>query len=105
MRIRFERTGGFMGTRMTVNVDTATLPPDKSEDLVRLVEISGFFDLPEKIVTPTPSPDRFSYTLTIEDEARRHTLETSDEVAPETLRPLLRRLTAMARSTSVSGSR
>ena len=98
MRIHFERTGGFAGMRMTTTVNTESLSSAEAQDLEDMVDACGFFDLPAEITATTPGADRFHYKLTVEDEGRRHTVETGDAAVPESLWPLIRRLTALARS-------
>lgn len=102
MRIEMERTGGFAGMRVQTTIDTETLPPEQASELESLVETASFFEMPTGASTPPRGADSFYYRISIEAEGRKHTVETSDEVAPETLRPLLRRLTALARSRSSS---
>ncbi len=99
MRIHFERTGGFAGMRMTATVDTESLPAEEGGELQELVEAAGFFDLPAVITIGAPGADRFRYKLTVEAEGQRHTVEVGEAAAPEALRPLLQRLTAVTRST------
>ncbi len=97
MRIYFERTGGFAGMRVTATVDTDSLPSDDARELGELVDASGFFDI---LAGSTSSPgraDRFQYKLTIEDGERQHTAEINESAAPDSIRPLLRRLTTLAR--------
>jgi hypothetical protein len=89
MRIHFERSGGFAGITLSVTIETDTLPPGDAEELQRLVERAGFFDLPATIADTTPVADQFVYRVTVEADARSHTVETSEGAAPSTLRPLL----------------
>jgi hypothetical protein len=99
MRIEFERSGGFMGLRQSVIVDTSSLEPQEAIELQNLIDSAGFFDLPEEFRDPSQAPDQFQYRLTIErTEDYRHTVVTSDADAPEELQPLLRRLTLLART-------
>ncbi len=98
MRIRFERTGGFAGMRLTATIDTEALPLERADELRRLVDAASFFDLPTTIRSSAPGADQFQYQLTIEVEGRRHTVEVSEAAAPEALQPLLRQLTILARS-------
>ncbi len=98
MRIYFERSGGFMGMHIAKTLDTTALSPEEASSLHHMIDAAGFFELPE---TPTASPegaDQFHYKLTVEDEERHHSIETTDAAAPDALRPLLRRLTILARS-------
>jgi hypothetical protein len=98
MRIHFERTGGFVGMRITATVDTESLSPEEARDLHEMVDTAGFFDLPTAITTPTPGADRFHYKLTVETEGRRHTVDVAEAAVPKALQPLLQQLTAFARS-------
>lgn len=89
MRISFERAGGFAGISTTKTVDTADIPANEADQLPQLVEASDFFNLPEKITASTAQADRFQYTLTVEDEERKHTVTVSEAALPGTLRPLI----------------
>ncbi len=97
MRIQFERTGGFAGMRMATTIDMESLSAGEARELREMVDAAHFFDLPAVIKSPTPGADQFHYKLTVEVEERRHTVETSDAAAPETLQPLFLRLTRLAR--------
>ena len=98
MLIHFERTGGFAGMVITGTVDTAQLPVEEASDLYRLVDESDFFNLPQTLIEPTTAADQLQYRVAVERDGRAHTVETTDDAAPETLQPLLRRLTVLARS-------
>ncbi|MBI3739522.1 MAG: hypothetical protein HY258_10795 [Chloroflexi bacterium] len=98
MKIDFVRSGGFAGLRLAVNVDTQTLPADQSAALEKLIRDSGFFNLPEQIKSPSGGADRFEYRLTISDAGRSHSVTVSEAAMPESLRPLIDRLTEMAKS-------
>ncbi|OUL23652.1 hypothetical protein BV372_29710 [Nostoc sp. T09] len=100
MRISFERTGGFAGISKKTTVDTATLPPNEANELPRLVEAAGLFNLPEKITSPNPQVDRFQYKLTVEDQGKQHTVTVSEAALPGTLRPLIEWLNQVARHSS-----
>lgn len=100
MRIYFERSGGIMGKPMTAVVDTESLPSEEATSWRELVLDSQFFSLPEK---PSPAPegaDQFQYKVKVEVEQVSHTVETTEGAAPDSLRPLLRRLTVATRDSS-----
>jgi hypothetical protein len=97
MRIIFNRSGGFTGIKISAAIDTQELPPEEAEQLCRYVEEAGFFDLPPVPSSPGPGADRFSYSLTVIEGSQQHTVEFSDADVPEELRPLLRKLTLLAR--------
>jgi hypothetical protein len=91
MRIEFERSGGFAGLPLTYRADTEELPQEVTEELLKLVESSGFFDLQLSNVTPTSSgpPDVFWYRLLLSEGNKQNTLSFNDATAPAALRPLL----------------
>lgn len=97
MRISFERTGGFAGMSLTTTVDTATLPPEKANQLTQLVATADFFHLPATITSRTPQPDSFEYSLTVEEDGQQHTVRVSEQAVPSALRPLLKWLMEAAR--------
>jgi hypothetical protein len=96
-RIKYERTGGFMGRKVSFSLNLNKLPADQSEILKELLNQSDFFNLPEDLIT-TPLPDEFTYTITVEARTLRHSVRLSDTTATDSLRPLLDDLTQRARS-------
>jgi hypothetical protein len=97
MKIEFERSGGFMGRTVSLSLDLDDLPSPQAHTLSLLVDQADFFNLPADSPAP-PMPDSISYTITVTDGARRHTVRASDTSAPEKLRPLLTDLSARARA-------
>lgn len=101
MKIYFERSGGFMGRMDSCEVDTESLPADEAVSLREMVTAASFFELPEpeaKDGALFSFPDQFQYKLVVESAQVKYTVETSDSAVPDSLRPLLRRLTIMTRS-------
>ncbi|NIR45391.1 MAG: hypothetical protein GWN99_13315 [Gemmatimonadetes bacterium] len=96
MRIEFERSGGVAGLRLSLSIDTDTLPEAEAEEIEKLVEASGFFEMPERTGTPSGA-DAFVYRVKVESAERAHTVTTSDIDAPSELSPLLERLERLAR--------
>lgn len=94
--ILYERTGGFMGRKMSLTLDLDSLPSDQAETLRRLLETSNFFSLPASSSAP-PVPDEFTYFITVTTDAIEHTIETSDTTMDESLRPLVEELGRLAR--------
>ncbi|MCC7445976.1 MAG: hypothetical protein IT324_01105 [Anaerolineae bacterium] len=97
MRIDFERSGGFAGMILRATIDTGDLPEADANDLRQLIEEANFFALPPTI-TSASGADQFTYRLTVIALVRQHSVEVSDGAAPDTLRPLLNRLTTLARA-------
>ncbi len=96
MLIQIERSGGFAGLRKVINLNTETLPPEEASKLHKMVETSGFFNLPEKFPAPKRGADYFLYKLTVETEGRKHTVAVSEQAVPEGLTPLLQFLMTYA---------
>ncbi|MBW4665918.1 MAG: hypothetical protein KME60_00380 [Cyanomargarita calcarea GSE-NOS-MK-12-04C] len=89
MRISFERTGGFAGISKTATIDTVTLPADEAKTLPTLVETADFFNLPTEIPALPNQSDRFVYTVTVEENDRKHTVTVSESAVPANLQPLV----------------
>ena len=98
MRIYFERSGGMMGKPMTATVDTKTLSSDEATAWREMVLESSFFSLPETLIAEPEGQDQFQYKVVVEVEEVSHTVEMTDGAAPDSVRPLLRRLTIATRN-------
>ena len=99
MRIEFERSGGFMGLRQTLELDTDEMEPNEANEIRRMIESADFFELPEELSGSDRTVDQYHYRLTVEyTQEYRHTIVLSDSDAPEDLQPLLRRLNLLART-------
>ena len=95
-KIFFERSGGFMGRKVTATIDLEEMPQGLAEALEEMLDETDFFELPADLTQP-PMPDAFTYTITVTTEVRRHTVRVSDATAPDELRPLLEELNKQAR--------
>jgi hypothetical protein len=92
MQIHFERTGGFAGLRKAVSLDTESLPPEGGKKLQEMIDAAGFFDLPTKFPVPKKGADYFQYSITVELEGKKHTVQVADPFVPDNLRPLIQYL-------------
>lgn len=95
-KILFERTGGFMGRKVSLNIDFADLSDDQVALLDELLAKADFFKLPTDL-TQSGMPDAFSYSITVSSEEKQHSILVSDTTAPDDLRPLLDELSRQAR--------
>ena len=95
-KILYERTGGFMGRKVSVTIDLDDLPDDQAELLDDLLNEADFFELPADLTTPT-MPDAFTYNITVFGDDGQHSVRVSDTTAPDDLRPLLEELSKQAR--------
>ena len=98
MRIEFVRSGGFAGMRLAATIDTQDLPAGQGATLEKMIAETGFFDLPEQIKPASPGPDRFEYQVQVSSAAQKHSINVSESVMPERLRPLFDLLTSLAMS-------
>ncbi|BAU08827.1 hypothetical protein NIES592_23790 [Fischerella major NIES-592] len=89
MRISLQRTGGFAGISKKAIIDTANLSPEETQQLYQLLEAANFYSLPPKINAPANQPDRFQYTLTVEENNQQHTLIVGEAALSETLKRLI----------------
>jgi Emfourin len=97
MNIDFERTGGFAGLRLEIELNTDALDRDLAVELQDLVQGSGFFDLRPLKADRNGGADRFRYRLRISSpEHGDHQVMVSENRVPERLQPLLMRLTGLA---------
>jgi Emfourin len=100
MVITFESGGGFAhfpGLSRPVRIDTAELGAEHADQLKGLVERARFFEQPAEVGSPPPgAADLRSYTITVQDGDRTHTVKTSDALEDPALRELLEHLRARA---------
>jgi emfourin len=93
MRIEYKQEGGFAhfpGLSQPVAIDSAQLSQVEAAELRRLVDEAHFFELPQKVDTPSRgAADYYQYTITIEDGARRHTVQFTELADNPPLKNLL----------------
>lgn len=89
MEISLERTGGFAGISRTQTVDIATTSPEIGQQLVTLLTEIDFFNLPIYIQSPSPRPDRFYYSLTVEENGKKHTVSFAETAVSPQLKAIL----------------
>lgn len=97
MKIQLKRTGGLTGIPFIVTIDTDQLGPEDKNTLEEIVESAHFPSLPEKIDSASSRPDRFLYRITVEKLDSSHTVEVSESGVPESLQPLIQRVSFLGR--------
>src|SRR5262249_2081518 len=97
MRISLVRSGGVAGIRREVRVDTAHLTPRAAEELARSVGQAGAPPTSPP-ATSRRAPDRFRYTLAVEDGEKKCAWTFDEEKPPEALRPLVEAVRRAAES-------
>jgi hypothetical protein len=93
-RIELVRSGGFAGRTLRAAVDTSTDP-----DATWYAETLSSLDLASLSGADRgrPAPDRFHYSLSVEDDdGAAHRLDFAETAVPEQLRPLVDRLVSRA---------
>ena len=86
LRVELERTGGFAGRTLRRLLDTADLPAPTAAELRRRVEAVRAAGSPEP--APAQGADRFTYRVTIREDAEEHTVTAVDPV-PEPIGALV----------------
>jgi hypothetical protein len=97
MRIKFIRSGGFVGVQLKYEVNTESLDREEAACWDQLVQEASFFSLPRSMHPVAPGADRFQYVVEITAGRQQHRVETTEESMPDTLQPLVHRLLAAAR--------
>ena len=92
--ITFKRCGGFVGTGMRLALRLDQLPNTEARALMRLIEQSQFFNLPENLIVKF-NPDEYQYTITVDAGIVCHTVRTNDTTMPAGLRPLVDELSSL----------
>ncbi len=85
-----------MGREIDTNLDLNEMPADEGQELQRLILDSNFFNIPQNLIEPSQH-DEYEYTVTVDAGNSNHTVHTSDTSAPESLRPLLEKLSTLAK--------
>ena len=107
MRIQFQMEGGLAylpGLSKPVTIDTDAVPTGEAAELTQLVRSVGFFDLPSVVgAARSGAADYRRYTITVEEDERRHTVHLTEPIADPALQGLVRTLQSMARSQRAPG--
>jgi hypothetical protein len=99
MIIDFSSSGGVTNVELTYEADTNTLPEEQAQEVARLIESSGVFDLKQDDVNSSAAigrADVISYRLTLSEGSRQNTVWFNDITAPASLHPLLAYLRKLA---------
>jgi hypothetical protein len=98
MQIEFKTEGGmayFPGLSKPVVIDSNDLPHAEAKELQRQVEEANFFSLPARTGELLPgAADYQTYTITVTDGKKRHTVHVAGVTEDEGLRNLLAYLKA-----------
>jgi len=101
MKINFEISGGLAhisALSRPVIIDTAQIDPQVANQIESIVRESRFFDQPARASTLSKgAADYRTYTITVEDGSRVHTIQVTDPIADANLGSLISRLRSMSR--------
>lgn len=90
-----------MNRTVSTALDTDQMEPEEAMSLLDKLDEADFFCLPstmESGAERASGADQFCYKVTIEVAGAEHTVEATDEDAPQELQPLLDELTRLART-------
>jgi len=96
-QIKYERTGGFTGIRLSADFDPSELPDEQVRPLLDLLDDMDFHELPEQLMGDSSMPDQFTYQITVKTQKWEHTVITGDASAPDKVQELARLLDRIAR--------
>lgn len=93
-KINFKSSGEVAGWETNFTIDLDRLTPNEADHLLLLIDKANFFKLPSFIGQPVQY--EFRYRITVETNARCHSVRFSESTMPESLRPLLEELSSLA---------
>lgn len=99
MRVTFQTSGGIAylpGLAAPTTIDTDSLSDEERGALDTSIRSARFFDLPSDIPAPHGAADYQTYTITIEDGGRRHTVRVTDASATPGVSALVERLRSLS---------
>ncbi|QSQ13997.1 protealysin inhibitor emfourin [Myxococcus landrumensis] len=94
VRLQLSQHGGlaaFPGLARPRSVELDALPAEEAKALEDSLRAARFLELPPVVGSATHGADRRSYTLTVEEEGRSHTVQVMEPVEDSHLRELLSR--------------
>jgi len=85
MRVALRRSGGFANIGAHADLETASLPQEKAEELQRLIRSASLPDQPPPPIRAARAADAYQYDITIDGKTY-----TADELSmPDSWRPLV----------------
>ena len=95
--IFFEQSGGFTGITISYEIHSDSLDQGQKEQLIGLIDSSGFFDFSMKEKEANNLPDQVHYKITIQQENKKQTLELDESQIPDKIRSFIQYLSREAR--------
>jgi hypothetical protein len=103
MKINFQMSGGFAyipALSKPSIIDTSQVDPDTAKDLEARVRDSRFFEQPARASAAPKGADYRTYTITIEDGGRSHTIQLTDPIKDSNLQTLVSQLRTISNPTN-----
>jgi hypothetical protein len=95
--IFFERSGGFLGRTVSVEIKSESLPLQEKEQIDTWIKNSGIMNLQTSENTVKQSPDRFQYIITIRRGNLTNSVTLNETAVIDELKPLVRYLVEKSR--------
>ncbi len=89
MRAALVRSGGLGGLVRRWSAEPPSLDAEGEARLREALARCGFFELPPVLRAEPAQPDRFGYTLEVDDGGRRHAVRFDEGAASEELLDLV----------------
>lgn len=96
-KIRFERSGGFAGTRLTAEIEADDLSEDQKKEIADLLDDMDFEELPAKPGNSMPLPDEFVYSIVVESGNQKYEVMAGESALPADAQPLIEILERIAK--------
>ena len=97
MKLSFERTGGFGGMALSIELELDLLPQPDAQILRSMIDQADLFNLPANL-NENMHVDGFVYSLSLElDDGEHCSIQLNDRSIPEKLQPLVTDLSLRAR--------
>jgi hypothetical protein len=94
MKVRFRQTGGFGGLVLGCDLDTATMPRDEANELLRLVQQANIQEVAQR--RNPRGRDLLVYELVLEENGRRIKASFDSMTTPPQVEPLVQFLAQRA---------
>lgn len=96
-KLYFERSGGFAGMQLKVELNSSDLSNEEKEKLIGLIDTANFFEYKPDTSETKQIPDQFQYRISIETKDSANEIILSENQIPENWQPLIEYLNRKAR--------
>ena len=96
-KIYFERSGGFAGIQLKLELISNELPIEEKNKLIALIDSARFFEYNPENTEVGQHPDQFQYKISIETGDSARSVFLTGNQLPENWQPLIQYLDRKAR--------